>query len=108
MDGLVLPGVELHHHAVGVDHLHHLGRRRERRDRDYSRIAGNLGWTTSGFIFGGGERADGPGERWKAKGQVKDKWRGRDPFGDGRRVTARMGCCHEWRAAGARKEKSDP
>lgn len=72
VDGLVLARVELHHHGVGVDHLHHLGRRRERRDRDYSRMAGKSGidderfhiwWGRVSRRTGGEMESEGPGKR---------------------------------------------
>ena len=36
------------------------------------------------------ERADRLKERWEVKEQVKDKWRGRDLFKGGRRVTVQI------------------
>lgn len=59
MDGLVLARVQLHHHGVGVEHLHHLGRQ-ERREREIISGWRELCLRSSAFIFGGvSEQTDG-------------------------------------------------
>lgn len=60
MDGLVFSRVQLHHHGVGVEHLHHLGRQERRREGEIISGWRQLCLRSSAFIFGGvGEQTDG-------------------------------------------------